>query len=316
MKGPSKHLVPDGFENRRFDLESGVFDGYVKRRDLEDEHRVHLGASDIANECPRHIWYAWRWAYAPKHDPQILRLFQRGHRMENAFTMDLRSAECIVYPNDVDGKQFEYGYLWNHCKVHLDGIALVPQQDGSTKRMIVEMKTMSEKRFKSLESDGLRKAHPDYYRQVQTQLLIVRHAQKNSPNDGPPESIRDKPIDGVIFFAENKNTDEIYIADVWDDLAMQAEIERFLQTLFLTGKAPPPIDCSENAPPCLWCDYKHICREHHYEAIEKNCRTCDHGKPVCRGTHSLPHAVDGRWECAIGNEFGVVCDRWCMNREF
>ena len=317
--------LPIGMINRRYDLESAVFQAYKKSRDAEEPHRWHIGASDVAHECPRHLWYVWRWAFSPKFDGRILRLFQRGHRMEEHFANDLKAAGCVIYTHDYDGKQFEYGTLWNHCKVHLDSLALVPQKDGKTLFMIIEMKTMSEKRFAKLEKLGVKDAHPDYYRQMQTQLLVARKScepidkipdRPVEPSYKPP-NIKHRKLDGVIFFAENKNTDDIYIEQVFPDEHLQNEIEVLLNQLIdPTKPAPPPLDCSTSSPPCKWCDFKSICRDNEYHQIEKNCRTCFFGNPIARGTQKLQSFLDGQWECSLGNDFGKVCKHWSMRKDF
>ena len=54
-------------------------------RGEEEAHLGHLGASILGRDCPREIWYSFRWVHREKHEPRMLRLFIRGHLEEPRF---------------------------------------------------------------------------------------------------------------------------------------------------------------------------------------------------------------------------------------
>lgn len=74
----------------------------------EDGRRRHLGGSLVGRECPRELWYSFRWCTDKKHDGRLLRLFNRGHLEEFRFVDWLRMAGVLV-------KEYEdFDYVLGH----------------------------------------------------------------------------------------------------------------------------------------------------------------------------------------------------------
>ncbi|MBF2754650.1 MAG: hypothetical protein ISN29_05250 [Gammaproteobacteria bacterium AqS3] len=295
MKSPSDEFTLNMWADRRFDIEAAIYDGYYEDRD-ESPHRDHLGASDIGNECPRHIWYTYRHAHRREFNPRLYKVFATGHRAEPIFANDLRRAGIEIEIENKDGKQFSFTDYGGHVTVNLDGIGRVPdslpaEHATSWKRVIFEMKTMSLKRFKTMTSKGLKAACPEYYRQVQMQLHVAER--------------QGEQFDGALFVAVCKDNDENFVLEVKHDREMQARLRKEVISL-LKGNVPDRLNVSEKVPPCRFCGYLKVCKQDRYDLIEKNCRTCNHASMVLKADNN----PSGTWKCDLGHEFGTPCSDW------
>ena len=118
-----------------------LIDVYV----ADDQPRGYLGASSIGDECPRKLWYKFRFAkkeVAP--EARLIRLFNRGHLEEARFLALLKTAGIEVKYQDADLQQYSFSKLGGHFKGRCDGVAEnVP--DGHNEVVLLELKTRSEK---------------------------------------------------------------------------------------------------------------------------------------------------------------------------
>ena len=90
----------------------------------EDGHRSHMGASLIGGECPRAIWYGFRWATKSNFEGRLLRLFNRGHLEEARFIAMLLMIGCEVYQQDAEGNQFRISHAEGHLGGSGDGVVI------------------------------------------------------------------------------------------------------------------------------------------------------------------------------------------------
>lgn len=288
----------ENWAGRRMDIESAIHEDYAGNRD-DSPHRHHLGASDIGNVCPRHSWYTYRHVKAKEFPPRLYKVFDTGHRAEPIIAADMKRAGCEISTDTGDGEtQYSFTSYGGHVTVNLDGIGHIPDKLPLVApivylKMIVEMKTMSLKRFKTLCSKGIQDACPEYYRQMQTQLHVASKCNEK--------------FDGAFFIALCKDTDEYFIYEVEHDLAMQQKIREEIIRL-LKGEVPERLNLSEKTPPCRFCDYLTICKHDRYDLIEKNCRTCNNAEMVLKSDNEST----GTWACRKGHDFGVVCNDWCQ----
>ena len=72
--------------------------------------RRHLGASVLARECAREVWYSYRWATDVRFDGRMLRLFLRGQDEEKRFIEILDLVGIKVVERDYS----ECHTLWYH----------------------------------------------------------------------------------------------------------------------------------------------------------------------------------------------------------
>lgn len=228
-------------------------------------HRPHLGASQIGQACERALWYQFRWAAHAQFDGRMLRLFDTGNKEEVRLIEDLRRAGVTVWEIDEStGKQWRFDLFGGHFGLSLDGVCRGNDADFGT--MTLEFKTMNDKTFKTLSLNGLKKAKPVYWAQVQIGMDL-------------------SGIGNCLFMAVNKNTDEIY-AEIVEPDGSAAALREKAERIIFADKPLAKVADSEDWFECKYCPHIGIC--HRGALPEQNCRTCAHSTPE----------QDGRWSCA------------------
>jgi len=243
-----------------------IYKYYKDKR--KNEHRPHLGGSQIGNDCSRALWYQFRHAWRPSFDGRMLRLFETGDREEDRIVSNLRGVGVTIWERDPEtGKQVRFTECGGHFALSLDGVGLGFAE--SKKPHTLEFKTMSEKNFKAMKNLGCQKSKPVYWAQCQIGMHLAE-------------------LDRCYFFCVNKNTDEIYGERIkLDKKEAKGLVEKANKIVF---SDTPPSRLSEDASfwQCKWCSYWAIC--HGCKIPEVSCRTCSHVTPE----------QDGSWSCAKG----------------
>ena len=233
--------------------------------------RPHLGASLIGHPCRRYLWLMFRWARAASFSGRMLRLFQRGQLEEQVFVSDLRAAGVEVWEVDpATGQQFRVESFGGHFSGSLDGVALGLLEAPATAHLL-EFKTHNTKSFATLVKNGVQKAKPQHYAQMQTYMGRMG-------------------LTRAYYMAVNKDTDEIYAERIrFDRAAFDAIMDKAEAVIF----APEPLERISNDPSwyqCKTCDMYEICHGQDVPAV--NCRTCAHATPQ----------RDGTWLCERHNK--------------
>jgi hypothetical protein len=241
-------------------------------RGVEDNpYRSHLGASVIGTNCPRAIWYGFRWFTKPTFTGRILRLFNRGHMEEARFIACLLTIGCQVYQQDEHGKQYRISDLGGHFGGSSDGVVIGLPDLPPGLPAVAEFKTHSDKYFKQLKTEGVRVSKFEHFVQMQVYM-------------------RKMGVTVALYMAVNKNDDELYAEIVQlETIVADQFIDRGRQIIMLKV-APDKISKTPGWFECSWCDHKPVC--HLKKAPERNCRTCIHSDP----------REDGRWYCTNGNQ--------------
>ena len=243
-----------------------IYKYYKDKR--KNDHRPHLGGSQIGNECSRALWYQFRHAWSPRFDGRMLRLFETGDREEDRVVSNLRAVGVTVWERDPEtGKQVRFTECGGHFALSLDGVGLGFAE--SKKPHTLEFKTMSEKNFKAMKNLGCQKSKPVYWAQCQIGMYLAE-------------------LDRCYFFCVNKNTDEIYGERIkLDKKEAKGLVEKANKIVFADT---PPDRLSEDPSfwQCKWCSYWAVC--HGCKIPEVSCRTCSHVTPE----------QDGTWSCAKG----------------
>lgn len=237
--------------------------------------RPYLGMSAIGAECPRQLWYGFRWAQPQAFDAATLKRFEDGHATEAVAIARLRGVEGLEL-HDVDsesGRQFGFTDFGEHFRGHMDGVVLGLLQAPATWH-VLEIKATADKKLAELqkakaelgEKHALRKWNPTYYAQA---VLYMDYAGLDrhylvacSPGGRTWASIR---------------TD----ADPAEALLLKAKAERII-----FADRPPERAGRPDQLICRWCDYSNIC--HEGAAAERSCRTCLHSSAE----------GEGGWSCA------------------
>jgi hypothetical protein len=240
--------------------------------------RMHIGGSDIGRQCDRRIWLGFRWAQtSEKFEGRILRLFQTGHREEARLIDDLRAAGVEVWDRDEKtGKQIEYAGLDGHLVVHLDGVAMGVPEAPKTPHLL-ETKTSNKKNFDKLDKEGVEKAKPDHFAQMQLCMGMAG-------------------LERGLYLVACKDDERIYAERVrFDDKVFKALLLR-ANRIIKAESAPERISKDPAYFVCKFCPLTALC--HGEQMPEKNCRTCVHSAPGPGGT----------WTCANGLKMDPACN--------
>jgi hypothetical protein len=248
--------------------------------------RDHLGASEIGEKCMRRLVYSFRWMHREQFNGCMLRLFNRGHSEEARFVQWLRLIGAQAFENDPNtGKQFRvegHGFFGGS----LDGVALLPTLFGNLPAFLTEFKTHGEKSFKMLKADGVKLSKPKHF----DQMCVYGEAYK---------------FDYAIYFAVNKNTDELWIEIVELDHAHAKKLLAKAEAVISAPHLPNKIAASEAYMDCKFCPMAGVC--HRGEPIDVNCRSC---------RYSIPRQSTKDWHCRQWNAtiphdaIPKACERW------
>jgi hypothetical protein len=258
-----------------------IFDWYREQR--KNDHRPHLGGSQIGHPCKRALWYQFRHCDRAEFDGRMLRLFETGDREETRIVANLRAVGVTVWDRDPEtGKQIRFTAHDGHFALSLDGVAEGLKE--SSQPHTLEFKTMNDKNFRAMEAKGCEATKPIYYAQCQIGMHLAG-------------------LDRCAFIAVNKNTDAIYMERIKLDLAYALKLVAKAGEVIWTDKPPEKLSNDPSYFECKFCDYHAVC--HYGKLPEVNCRTCAHATPEKGG--------DGDWSCAKGRDFGEVCEQHIFN---
>jgi len=241
---------------------------YAYHESREDPPRPYLGASEIGEECERRLWYRFRWAALEKFPGRILRLFRTGHLQELRVYDELEGAGLEVKPADEDGRQFRFVDLGGHFSGGCDGF--VRGVPGAEKTWhLLEIKTHNAKSFADLKKHGAQKSKPKHFDQMQIYM-------------------RKFGLDRALYFAVNKDTDEIYTERVALDKEHAERIEGKALRIISNALPGPKISERPDWYQCKFCPAHGVC--HGQQVAEVSCRTCVHATPIASGE-------GGEWRC-------------------
>jgi hypothetical protein len=243
-----------------------------------EAQRPYLGASAIGKPCLRQHWYSFRWSKPAQFSGRLYRVFQSGHLQEPRVYADLSSIGCTVYQiNPVTGKQWSFSEstTGHHFQGNADGIITgLPQAPKSPH--LLEIKTASDKMFKEMQKNGVKKAKPEHYAQMQ---IYMKWSIDQFGADG---------CQRALYFVVNKDNDDIYTERLeFDAKEAQALIDKAMAVI---TSVEPPVGVSTDPTwfECKFCDYQAIC--HGTDVPATTCRSCVHVTPEMDG--------QGRWSCA------------------
>lgn len=228
--------------------------------------RPHMGASTLGHPCDRWLWLSFRWAVIEEFEGRILRLFRRGQNEEATILADLELAGVKV---ETTQAHFTFG---GHVSGSADAIVSnIPEAPKA--KHIAEFKTHSEKSFAAVARDGVRKAKPEHWIQMQ----VYMHGAG---------------LDRALYVAVNKNDDTYHIERIhYDKDAAETAIERG-RRISEADRMPEPVAGASPAwYQCKFCPALTFCHETKLTR-EVNCRTC---------AHSTAQS-DGFWHCGVWND--------------
>jgi len=214
--------------------------------DKECSPRPYLGMSMLGTDCPRALWYYFRWAYQESISPRAQRIFDRGNLEEARIIRDLNRVGAKFVDEQTT---LRWG---KHIKGHVDAImSHVPGFDG---QVLVEFKTASSKNFKKYK-DGVKKANPKYYDQVVTYLHLLG-------------------FERALFIVTNKDDESRHYEKVEADPERAQYLLDRAVDIVNSDTPPPRISEDSSVFACKFCPGKDRC--HNNERAPVTCRTCAH----------------------------------------
>lgn len=213
-----------------------------------------LGASQIGRPCDREIWYGFRWAKQQAFEGRMLRLFARGGIEETCIGEDLKNIGVEFMPLDPDtGEQWEFSELGDHFVAKLDGAGCGFVEAPATWH-VVEIKTANDKSFSVLQKEGVQKAKPEHYAQMQVGMSM-------------------SGMDRAVYLAVNKNDENIHMERIRFNKADYSRILQRAKEIIFSNTAPDRINDSPAWWQCKFCGFANICHDNG-ELAAVNCRTC------------------------------------------
>ena len=209
--------------------------------------RNYIGASIVGEECLRVLQFKY---FGTPPDPQKeldgrkLRIFDRGHMLEEYMAGILRKAGFDLRTHNTRGRQFEFSLLDGKVKGHSDGV-LVEGPAVIFYPALWEHKALGEKYFKQLDKERLRKFSPVYYGQAQIMMAYFE--------------LTDNP---ALFTAFNSNTMDIYTELVPFDAETAQKVSDNAVTVIRAceaGEILPRLTDDPSFFKCRWCDWHDRC---------------------------------------------------------
>lgn len=265
----AKTLTPQMCDSIRRRIETDI-EAYCLQR-FTGEHRTHLGASVIGEECPRMIWYAFRWVKFQIFEGRMLRLFNRGHREEAVIIEMLRGIGMRVWEVDPNtGKQFRIWGAQGHYGGSSDAVGQLPYPELIGLNLLLEFKTHHTGSFKHVKDKGVIVGKPKHYAQMCAYGVAFGFQYG-------------------MYVAVNKNDDNLHIEIVKLDPSFADDLVKRAEDIITSPIPPPKISLQPSFFACNYCAFRGIC--HYNEPVEKNCRSCRYASPI----------QDAQWRCNLHN---------------
>ena len=268
----------------KWSMHMGAEDIHVQIPDNDKKKRDHLGLSVLGHDCQRAVFYSHRKVGRPTPPPNVMRLFQRGHREEFFFAHMLRAVGIKIWDTDPKtGKQFKIEDFDGHLGGSLDSVGKDPGLLYAKKKkpFLIEYKTYNLDRFKKLVKSGVKESDPKYYTQTQGYLGY------------------EPRLAGSLFCAICKNDDNIHIEWNRPDPVIFEMIKERAELVLNATSPPKGISQRKSHWKCKLCDFKDRCFKDRLPSVQ-SCRSCANGVPASGG--------GGQWECLAGHNFGEVCE--------
>lgn len=223
-----------------------IDDGMQQARARQPE-RQYLGASRLGVACERALQFEYAKApvdYEDEISGRMLRIFERGHVMEDCMVAWIRDAGFDLRTRKADGEQFGFAVVDGRLQGHIDGV-IIAGPEGFSYPCLWENKCLNAKSWADLHKKGLTISKPIYAAQIaiyQAYLELHEHP--------------------AIFTAVNADTMEIYTEIVPFNAALaQRMSDRAVKVITATeaGELLPRAFNDRTHFECLMCAWKNRC---------------------------------------------------------
>ena len=230
---------------------TALVDAGMQRARASESGRDYLGASRLGVACERALQY--EFAKAPidssrRLEGRMLRIFERGHVMEDCMVSWLRAAGFDLRTRKADGEQFGFSAADGRLKGHVDGV-IVAGPEGFAYPALWENKCLGNKSWRDLDKHKLAVSKPVYAAQVaiyQAYLELHEHP--------------------ALFTAINADTMEIYTELVpFDPALAQRMSDRAVKVITATqaGELLPRSFNDSTHFECRMCAWQDRCWRNH-----------------------------------------------------
>lgn len=226
---------------------TALIDAGMQQARSKQSARTYLGASRLGASCERALQYEYVQApvdYGRETPGRILRIFERGHVMEDCMVTWLRGAGFDVRTRKPDGEQFGFSAAERRLQGHIDGV-IVGGPEGFGYPCLWEHKCLGGKSWHDLEKNRLAVSKPVYAAQValyQAYLELHEHP--------------------ALFTAANADSMEIYAEFVPFDAALaQRMSDRAVKLITATdaGEQLPRSFADVSHFECRMCAWQDRC---------------------------------------------------------
>jgi hypothetical protein len=224
-----------------------LIDAGMQRSREAQPGRDYLGASRLGVACERALQYEFAKAAIDsgrRLEGRMLRIFERGHVMEDCMVTWLREAGFDLRTRKADGNQFGFSAADGRLKGHVDGV-IVGGPEGFAYPALWECKCLGNKSWRDLDKHKLAVSKPVYAAQVaiyQAYLELHEHP--------------------AIFTAINAETMEIYTELVpFDPALAQRMSDRAVKVITATqaGELLPRSFNDSTHFECRMCAWQDRC---------------------------------------------------------
>jgi hypothetical protein len=104
---------------------TALVDAGMQRLRSTEVQREYLGASRLGTSCERALQYEFAKApvdHGRETDGRLLRIFERGHVMEDCMVEWLRAAGFDLRTRKPSGDQFGFSAVGGRLQGHIDGV--------------------------------------------------------------------------------------------------------------------------------------------------------------------------------------------------
>lgn len=147
----------------------------IARKNKLQPQRDYLGASALGHPCDRSVQFAF--AGAPKEremTPDTLRKIAFGHLSEAWAYQEFKDAGFWLTQHNKFGALYSFSQMDGKFKGHPDGVFIKgPPVEGMGYPSLWEHKGVGHKTYDAVERQGLKKARPGYYTQVNLYMAYL-----------------------------------------------------------------------------------------------------------------------------------------------
>ena len=224
-----------------------LVDTGLQQARARQSERQYLGASRLGVACERALQF--EYAKAPidhgRDTPgRMLRIFERGHVMEDCMVAWLRDAGFDLRTRKADGEQFGFSVAGGRVRGHIDGV-IVAAPDGLAVPALWECKSANAKNWRDIVKRGVTVSKPVYAAQIalyQAYLGLTEHP--------------------AVFTAVNKDTCELWHELVpFNGALAQAASDKAVRILQAcdAGEWLPRVSADPEHFECAWCAWRQRC---------------------------------------------------------